>query len=198
MMVGLTGGVGAGKSAVAALLAEHGAVIIDADQIAREVVEPGTPGSQAVVARFGPGVLAAEGTLDRAGLAAIVFADPAALADLNAIVHPLVRRRTDELKVAAPAGAIVVNEVPLLAEGTYKDTFDLIVVVEAAMAIRLQRLAQRGLPADQARARIAAQATDEQRRAIADRVIVNDGTRDELAAEVGRVWVELRARAGQI
>jgi dephospho-CoA kinase len=191
MIVGLTGGVGSGKSTAAALFAEHGAVIVDADQIAREVVQPGTPGYEAVVARFGPGVVAADGTLHRPGLAAIVFADQAALADLNAIVHPLVAARSAELIAAVPTDAVIVNEVPLLAEGGNPGRYDLIVVIEAALEVRLERLTGRGLPPDQARARIAAQATDEQRRAIADIIIRNDGSRADLSAEVARVWPQI-------
>ena len=193
MIVGLTGGVGSGKSAVGSLFAERGAVIVDADVIAREVVLPSTAGFAAVVARFGPGVVAADGTLDRAGVAAIVFADSAALADLNAIVHPLVQRRSAELIAAAPPGSIVVNEVPLLVEGGRLARFDRIVVVEAVLAVRLARLAARGLPREQAMARIAAQATDAQRRAIADDIIVNDGSRAELARAVDRIWRGLGA-----
>ncbi len=193
MIVALTGGIGSGKSTVAAMFAEHGAVIVDADKIAREVVQPDTPGYAAVVARFGPGVVASDGSLDRAGIAAIVFADADALADLNAILHPLVRQRSAHLIAAAPAGSIVVNEVPLLAEGAGRGAFDRIVVVESALPVRLARLAERGLPPDQARARIAAQATDEQRRAIADEVIDNNGSRARLAAEVARVWAVLVA-----
>ncbi|PZS31075.1 MAG: dephospho-CoA kinase [Pseudonocardiales bacterium] len=193
-MVGLTGGVGAGKSAVSALLAGHGAVVVDADAIAREVVEPGTPGYDAVVARFGPGVVAADGRLDRPAIAAIVFEDEAARKDLNGIVHPLVGTRSAELMAAIPEGAIVVYDVPLLAEGDLAGGFDCVVVVEADEATRLTRLAERGLPATQARARMAAQASDEQRRAIAHEVINNDGSREALADQVRELWQRLVAR----
>lgn len=196
MRVGLTGGVGSGKSTVAALLAEHGAVIIDADAIAREVVEPGTPGFDAVVARFGADVVGSDGRLDRPRLASIVFADEAALADLNGIVHPLIGQRTAELMAAAPDGAVVVYDVPLLVENDLAAGFDVVVVVEAGLETRLERLEARGLPEADARARIAAQATDEQRRAVADEVVVNDGTREDLAAAVGAVWARLVARGG--
>jgi dephospho-CoA kinase len=193
-MVGLTGGVGAGKSAVSALLAGHGATVVDADAIAREVIEPGTAGYDAVVARFGPAVVAADGSLDRAAIAEIVFADEAARNDLNAIVHPLVGRRSAQLLVAVPEHAIVVYDVPLLVEGGLAAGFDVVVVVEAAEATRLARLAQRGLPESQARARMAAQAGDDERRAVAHEVINNDGTREALADEVRELWQRLLAR----
>jgi dephospho-CoA kinase len=194
MRVGLTGGVGSGKSTVAALLAGHGAVVIDADAIAREVVEPGTPGYQAVVARFGPDVVRADGSLDRPALAAVVFADEAARADLNAIVHPLVGQRSAELMAVAGADDLVVYDVPLLVESGLGAAFDVVVVVEAAVETRLARLVERGLAEADARARMAAQATDEQRRAVAHEVIANDGSRAELAAEVEELWRRLRAR----
>jgi dephospho-CoA kinase len=193
-MVGLTGGVGAGKSAVSALLAGHGAVVIDADAIAREVVEPGTAGYAAVVARFGPAVVAADGALDRAALAAIVFDDKAARNDLNAIVHPLVGKRSAELMAAVPADAIVVYDVPLLVEGGLAAGFDCVVVVAANEATRLTRLAERGLPEEQARARMAAQASDDERRAVAHEVLNNDGSREALADQVRELWHRLLAR----
>ncbi|MDT4958782.1 MAG: dephospho-CoA kinase [Pseudonocardiales bacterium] len=194
VMVGLTGGVGAGKSAVSALLAGHGAVVIDADAIAREVVEPGTAGFDAVVARFGSAVVSSDGGLDRAAIAAIVFEDKAARIDLNAIVHPLVGRRSAELMATVPADAVVVYDVPLLVEGGLAAGFDCVVVVEADEATRLARLAERGLPEEQARARMAAQVGDEERRAVAHEVINNDGTREALADEVRELWQRLRAR----
>lgn len=191
----LTGGVGSGKSTVGKLLAECGAKVIDADLVAREVVEPGTPGLAAIVERYGPEVLQPDGSLNRAGLAAIVFADSGALADLNAITHPLVRERSEQLLAEVDPDTIAVYEVPLLAEGgPYSpDDFDAVVVVEAALGVRLARLAERGLPPDQARARIAAQASDEQRRAIATEIISNDGSTDELARRVGQLWSQLRS-----
>ena len=195
LRIGLTGGIGSGKSTVAALLAERGARVVDADRIAREVVEPGTPGLAAVVAEFGPGVLTGEGALDRAALAAIVFGDPAARARLDGIVHPLVRARAAELVAAAPADAVVVQDVPLLVETGQAAGFDLVLVVEADPDTRVQRLVGRGLSADDARARMASQATDEQRRAVADVVLRNDGDRDALAAQVERFWTERVAPA---
>lgn len=191
MRVGLTGGVGSGKSTVAALFAEHGAMIIDADAIAREVVERGTAGFQAVVAQFGDDILGPDGALDRPALAAIVFADERRRSDLNAIVHPLVGQRVAELARAAPAEAVVVYDVPLLVENDMAGGFDLVVVVEAPAELRLERLAGRGMPEADARERIRAQASDEQRRAVADEVIVNDGSRDELAAKAHDVWARL-------
>jgi len=193
--VGLTGGLGSGKSTVAALLGEHGAVIIDADVVAREVVRAGTPGFAAVVARFGPGVLGPDGELDRAALARIVFADGAALDELNAIVHPLVGSRSAELAAAVPPGAVVVHDIPLLAENGLADRFDTVVVVEADREIRLARLAERGLTRAEAEARMAAQATDEQRRAIADEIVRNDGDLDSLARQIDRLWDRLSGSA---
>jgi dephospho-CoA kinase len=193
--VGLTGGLGSGKSTVAALLGEHGAVIIDADVVAREVVRAGTPGFAAVVARFGPDVVGRDGELDRAALARIVFADGAALDELNAIVHPLVGSRSAELAAAVPPGAVVVHDIPLLAENGLADRFDTVVVVEADREIRLARLAERGLTRAEAEARMAAQATDEKRRAIADEIVRNDGDLDSLARQVDRLWDRLSGSA---
>jgi dephospho-CoA kinase len=190
LRIGLTGGIGSGKSTVSALLAERGAVVVDADRIAREVVEPGSPGLAAVVEAFGPEVLTADGALDRPALAAVVFADPEARARLDGIVHPLVRHRTAELVAAAPEGAVVVNDVPLLVETGQAGSYDLVLVVEAEAEIRVARLVQRGLSEEDARARIAAQATDEQRRAVADVVLDNSGTPEQLAAQVDRFWTE--------
>lgn len=190
MRVALSGGVGSGKSTVAALLAGHGAVVVDADAIAREVVEPGTSGFAEVVARFGDEVVA-DGRLDRAALAGIVFNDAEALAALNAIVHPRVGRRAAELAEAAGPDAVVVYDVPLLAEQAGRHGFDAVVMVLAERETRLERLAQRGMARDDAEARMAAQASDEQRRAIADEVIDNSGTREELAAAVDALWSRL-------
>jgi dephospho-CoA kinase len=195
LRIGLTGGIGSGKSTVSGLLAARGARIVDADRIAREVVEPGTSGLAAVVAEFGPGVLTAEGALDRPALAGIVFADPAARARLDGIVHPLVRARAAELIAEVPPGAVVVQDVPLLVETGQAASYDLVVVVEADLATRVARLARRGVDEDDARARIAAQATDEQRRAVADVVLDNSGTLQDLEAQVDRFWSERVAPA---
>jgi dephospho-CoA kinase len=193
--VGLTGGLGSGKSTVTALLGQHGAVIIDADVLAREVVRAGTPGFAAVVARFGPGIIGPDGELDRAELARIVFADSAALADLNAIVHPLVGSRSAELAAAAPPGSVVVHDIPLLTENGLADRFDTVVVVEADREIRLARLAARGLPRAEAVARMAAQANDAQRRAIADEIVRNDDDLDSLARQIDKLWDSLSGSA---
>jgi dephospho-CoA kinase len=190
LRIGLTGGIGSGKSTVSALLAARGAVVIDADRIAREVVEPGTPGLAAVVEAFGEQVLRDDGSLDRAGLAAVVFADPAARRTLDGIVHPLVRARSAELAAAVPDDAVVVHDVPLLVETGRAGSYDVVLVVRADPEVRVRRLVQRGLSEEDARARIAAQATDEQRREVADVVLDNDGTEEELAAQVERFWAQ--------
>jgi dephospho-CoA kinase len=190
LRIGLTGGIGSGKSTVAALLAARGAVVVDADRIAREVVEPGTPGLAAVVGAFGPGVLADDGSLDRAALAAIVFADPEARARLDGIVHPLVRARAREVIDRAAPDAVVVQDVPLLVETGQAGAHDLVLVVETDLQTRVARLLQRGLSEEDARARIATQATDEQRRAVADVVLDNSGGPEALAEQVDRFWAE--------
>jgi dephospho-CoA kinase len=190
LRIGLTGGIGSGKSTVSALLAARGAHVVDADVLAREVVAPDTPGLAAVVEAFGDGVLTAEGALDRPALAAVVFADPEARARLDGIVHPLVRARSVELVSGLPADAVVVNDVPLLVETGQAGAYDLVLVVEADLETRVARLVQRGLTEADARARIAAQATDEQRRAVADVVLDNCGTPEELAEQVDRFWAE--------
>ena len=188
--IGLTGGIGSGKSTVSALLAERGAVIVDADRIAREVVEPGTPGLAAVVAAFGENVVGPDGGLDRPALAAVVFADPEARARLDGIVHPLVRARAAEVVAAAPPDAVLVHDIPLLVETGQAGRYELVLVVQADLDTRVARLVQRGMTEDDARARIAAQATDEQRAAGADVVLDNSGTREELASQVDRFWTE--------
>ena len=199
LSVGLTGGIGSGKSEVTRRLARRGAVIIDSDVLAREVVEPGTPGLAAVAAEFGAGVLAADGSLDRAKLAAIVFADPHRLAALNAIVHPLVRARSAALTESAAAGSestIVVHDVPLLVEAGLTGNFDLVVVVDVPESIQLDRLVRvRGMAESDAKARIAAQAGRERRLAAADYVLDNSGDLDALDAAVDRLWCWLQDRA---
>ncbi|MEV6009232.1 dephospho-CoA kinase [Streptomyces sp. NPDC051976] len=195
LSVGLTGGIGAGKSEVSRLLASYGAILIDADRIAREVVEPGTEGLAAVVAEFGTSVLTEDGTLDRPALGAIVFADESRRQALNAIVHPLVGRRSAELQAAAGPGDIVVNDVPLLAENSLAPFYDLVIVVDADPATQLDRLVRlRGMSQEEARSRMAAQATREQRLAVADVVIDNDGPLEDLEPQVRKVWQELRDR----
>lgn len=189
--VGLTGGIGAGKSEVARRLAELGAQVIDADKLAREVVAPGTEGFAEVVAAFGPEVVGEDGALDRAALGRRVFGDGEARRRLESIIHPRVRARTAELIAAQPPDAVVVNDVPLLVETGLGKGFDLVVVVLAQEATRLRRLVEvRGMSEDEARSRIAAQATDEQRRAVADVVLRNDGTLEDLRAAVDDLWRE--------
>ncbi|MEU9523112.1 dephospho-CoA kinase [Streptomyces sp. NPDC048224] len=195
LKVGLTGGIGAGKSEVSRLLVEHGAVLIDADRIAREVVAPGTPGLAAVVEAFGEGVLAEDGSLDRPKLGSIVFADPERLAVLNGIVHPLVGERSRALEEAAAEDAVVVHDVPLLTENGLAPLYDLVVVVDADPGTQLDRLVRlRGMTEHDARARMAAQATREQRREIADVVVDNDVPMEELRRRVAEVWAELVRR----
>ncbi|MFE5730969.1 dephospho-CoA kinase [Streptomyces sp. NPDC056528] len=196
LKVGLTGGIGAGKSEVSRLLVSYGAVLIDADRIAREVVEPGTPGLAAVVEAFGEGVLTAEGVLDRPKLGSLVFTDADRLATLNAIVHPLVGARSAELESRAEAGDVVVHDVPLLTENGLAPLYDLVVVVDASPETQLDRLVRlRGMAEPEARARMAAQATRAQRLAVADLVIDNDGPLDALEPQVRKVWDELARRA---
>ncbi|MFE2039591.1 dephospho-CoA kinase [Streptomyces sp. NPDC059477] len=196
LSVGLTGGIGAGKSEVSRLLVECGAVLIDADRIAREVVAPGTPGLAAVAEAFGPDVLAEDGSLDRPKLGSIVFADAGKLAVLNSIVHPLVGTRSRELETAAAEDAVVVHDVPLLAENALGPLYDVVIVVDVAPATQLDRLVRlRGMTEDDARARMAAQATREKRLEIADIVIDNDVPLDELRGRVREVWAELERRA---
>lgn len=199
LRTGLTGGIGSGKSEVSRRLAAHGAVIIDADLAARAVVAPGTPGLARVGEAFGPRVLGADGALDRERLGAIVFADPAALATLNGIVHPLVgewMRAADRTAVEAADGdVIIVHDVPLLAENRRATDFDLVIVVDVPPEIQLERLvAQRGMTPDQARARMAAQASREQRLAVADVVIDNSGSLADLDRRIAEVWTDLTRR----
>jgi dephospho-CoA kinase len=196
LRVGLTGGIGSGKSAVSGLLAGHGAVVIDADAIAREVVEPGTPGLAAVVDAFGEDVLLPDGRLDRDRVARIVFDDPASLARLNAVVHPLVGQRMRELAEQAPTDAVVVYDIPLLAENSLAGSYDVVVVVDCPVEVQLHRLVRlRGMTDADARARIAAQATREQRLAVADVVIDNAGSLEALAERVRQLWHRLQDTA---
>ncbi|MEU9265317.1 dephospho-CoA kinase [Streptomyces sp. NPDC048251] len=196
LTVGLTGGIGAGKSEVSRLLVECGAVLIDADRIAREVVAPGTPGLAAVVDAFGTDILAPDGSLDRPRLGSVVFADPEKLALLNSIVHPLVGARSRELEAAAPEDAVVVHDVPLLTENALGSLYDVVVVVDVTPETQLDRLVRfRGMTQKDARARMAAQATRDERREIADIVIDNDVPLAELHRRVKDVWADLTRRA---
>jgi len=192
LRVGLTGGIASGKSTVGRVWADLGAVLVDSDVLARRAVEPGSDGLAAVVARFGPGVLGADGVLDRAALGARVFGDDEARRDLEAIIHPRVRAMTEEAIRAAAPDAVLVHDIPLLVELHRQADYDVVVVVAASERVRLDRLVHdRGMTEDQARARLAAQATDEQRRAVADVWLVNEGSREELVAEATRVWHEV-------
>lgn len=200
LKVGLTGGIGSGKSTVAALLSSYGGVLVDADVVAREVVAPGTPGLAAVVAEFGDRVLLPDGTLDRESLGRLVFGDAARRAALNAIVHPLVGRRMDELEAAAlDSGApAVVLDVPLLAENGLAALYDEVLVVDCPVELQVARLVDlRGMAEEDARARIAAQATREQRLAVATRVVTNDGSLEDLARQVKDVWEQMLAAHGR-
>jgi dephospho-CoA kinase len=191
LRTGLTGGIGAGKSTVAVRLRELGATIVDADRIAREVVEPGTPGLAAVVEAFGPELLRPDGALDRPALGRVVFGDQEKLARLNGILHPLIGERTAALVAAAPPDAVLVHDVPLLAENHLEGAFQLVVVVWAPEQERIRRLVDdRGMTSDEARSRIRAQAGDEQRRAIADVWIDNSGSREDTLAQVEACWRE--------
>lgn len=195
--VGLTGGVASGKSTVATILVELGAVLIDADVLAREVVERGTPGLAAVVAEFGTDLLTPAGDLDRAAMGALVFADADARTRLEAIVHPLVFERIVELESHAPSDAVVVHDIPLLAESGRADTFDAVLVVHAPPELQIARMTQdRGWTREEAEARIAAQASAEERLAVATHVIDNTGTTDELRRRVEAVHASLHGTAG--
>ncbi|MHA6794124.1 dephospho-CoA kinase [Pseudonocardia bannensis] len=189
LRVGLTGGIGSGKSTVARRLVEHGAVLVDSDALAREVVAAGSEGLAEIVGTFGPELVGPDGELDRPRMASVVFGDPAARDRLNAIVHPRVRRRSDELIATAPDDAIVVQDIPLLVEGRMSPAFPLVVVVHADAEERVRRLVgSRGMPEDDARARLAAQADDADRRAAADVILDNSGTPAELEAAVDELW----------
>lgn len=195
-MVGLTGGVGAGKSTVSQMLADHGAVIVDADAIARAVVEPGTPGFQEVLDAFGDEVLYYDGMLDRKALAALVFRDPVARGKLESIIHPLVRQQSDLMTALADDDAIVVHDVPLLAETGRTEAYDVIVVVDAPEDVRIARLLHsKGWDVAAAKDRIAAQSSSAQRLAIADEVVENTGDIAELQIQVDALWERLKQRA---
>ena len=200
LRVGLTGGIGSGKSEVSRRLAEHGAVLIDADVAAREVVVPGSPGLARIAAVFGESVLRPDGSLNRERLGESVFGDPGRRAKLNEIVHPLVREwmqaaERAAVRAAAPPGPVIVHDVPLLAESRGRDGFDVVIVVDVPPQTQVERLVSlRGMPPDQARARMAAQASREQRLAVADVVIDNSGFLDDLDRRVADVWADLQRR----
>jgi len=198
LSVGLTGGIGSGKSSVAQRFAQLGAVIVDSDLIARQIVEPGQPALDEIAQRFSEGVIRPDGTLDRLGLAAIVFNDPQALADLNAIMHPKIAARSTQIVDEAPDDAVVVHDSPLLVEQGLADSFDVVVVVDCPDDIRLDRLVNlRGMAADDAAARMAAQAGRDERLAVADYVIENSGSEGQLQQQTDAVWAELVEAAAE-
>lgn len=196
LLVGLTGGIGSGKSTVAGLLAAKGAVVVDADAVARAVVEPGTPALEQLVERFGAGVLAADGSLDRQALADVAFVDDESRAALEAITHPAINEEFMRRIVEAPQDAVVVCDVPLLAESQQAQArgYPVVIVVEAPLDVRLARLATRGVPRDDAERRIAAQASDEERRALATHLVDNSGDLDALQRQVDDLWGDLLRR----
>jgi dephospho-CoA kinase len=197
LLVGLTGGIGSGKSTVADLLAARGAVVIDADAVARKVVEPGTPALAALAERFGDGILGPDGALDRPALGRLAFVDDQSRKDLEAITHPAINEEFLRRVQAAPKDAIVVCDVPLLFESTQARSrgYQVVIVVEAPRDVRLARLEQRGVPRADAEARMAAQATDEQRREIATHLVDNSGDLASLEQQVDRIWADLTAGA---
>jgi dephospho-CoA kinase len=195
MKVGLTGGIGAGKSTVADLFSQKGAVVIRSDELARQVIEPQTPGFQQVVDRFGKDFINSDGYIDRAKLAQVVFQDDAALKDLENIVHPLVRNKTNQIIEQHTSETIIVNEIPLLLEKKMESLFDFLVIVISSEKNRLERLVKRGLTKEQANARMAKQVSDDQRKAAADFLIVNDGNLDQLEADVQKIWQTLQERS---
>ena len=197
LRVGLTGGIGSGKSAVSSRLAERGAVVIDSDVLAREVVAKGTDGLAEVAEAFGDGVLTAEGELDRPAVGRIVFGDEAARRKLEAIIHPRVRARAAEIEAAAPADAVVVHDIPLLVETGQADRFDVVLVVDTPVDVQLERLtSQRGMTEAEAKQRIASQASREDRLAVADLVVDNSGTLADLDRRIDEVWAGLQDREG--
>jgi dephospho-CoA kinase len=195
MKVGLTGGIGAGKSTVADLFSQKGAVVIRSDELARQVIEPQTPGFQQVIDRFGKDFINSDGYIDRAKLAQVVFLDDAALKDLENIIHPLVRNKTNQIIEQHTSETIIVNEIPLLLEKKMESLFDFLVIVISSEKNRLERLIKRGLTNEQAIARMAKQVTDEERKAAADFLIVNDGNLDQLEADVQKIWQTLQERS---
>lgn len=196
LLVGLTGGIGAGKSTVAELLTRKGAVVVDADEVARAVVEPGQPAFDALVERFGPEVVGPDDRLDRAAVARIAFADDQSRKDLEAITHPAINTEFTRRVLEAPSDAIVVLDVPLLAESKQarERPYEAVIVVEAPRDVRQARLEARGVARADAERRMAAQASDEQRRAIASFVLDNAGGLPALARQVDEVWADLQRR----
>ncbi len=194
MKVGLTGGIGAGKSTVADMFSKLGAVVIRSDELARQVIEPNTPGFQKVLSRFGNQILQENGSIDRQKLAQIVFNDQNSLKDLEEIIHPLVRNKTNELIESQTQETIVVNEVPLLLEKKMEKMFDFLVVVISSEKNRINRLQKRGISEPEAKKRMSLQVSDEARKSSADSLITNDGNIDQLEADVAKVWQDLLER----
>jgi dephospho-CoA kinase len=195
LMVGLTGGIGAGKSTVAGMLAARGAVVVDADAIAREIVEPGTPTLAKLVERFGPEILRPDGSLDRPALAAIAFVDDETRKELEAITHPAIGAEFLRRVAEAPGDAVVVHDVPLLVESKRGFEYGAVIVVEAPIETRNDRLEARGVRRDDARRRIGLQASDEDRRKVATWVVDNAGDPGHLEKQVNEIWSELERRA---
>ena len=197
MKVGLTGGIGAGKSTVADLFAQRGAVVIRADELARQVIEKSTAGFDQVVSRFGENILDTNGEIDRAKLAAIVFNDQESLTDLENIIHPLVREKSNQIMKEQTPETIIVNEIPLLLEKGMQPLFDFLVIVISSEKNRLARLINSGFTKEQVLARMSKQVDDETRKASADFLIVNDGNLDQLEVDVEKIWQTLQERKFQ-
>lgn len=196
LKVAVTGGIGSGKSAVGEILEELGAVLIDSDELARTVIERGSPGYDQVLAAFGDEILTA-GEIDRAKLAELVFSNPDLRKRLEGIIHPLVRDAAEEIIKSAPVDSVVVNEIPLLFETDGAKRFDFVIAVQTPIELRIERLSKRGMKQYEIEKRIAAQATDDQRASIADAVVVNDGSLDELRSKVEELWfTQLQPKAG--
>jgi dephospho-CoA kinase len=196
LKVAVTGGIGSGKSAVGEILEELGAVIVDADELARTVVERGNSGYDQVIATFGDEVLTS-GEIDRAKLADLVFSDPELRKKLEGIIHPLVREAAEEIMKSAPSGSVVVNEIPLLFETNGAKRFDFVIAVQTPMELRIERLSQRGMKLYEIEKRIAAQASDQERASIANVIVVNDGSLDQLRSKVEELWfTQLQPKAG--
>jgi len=187
LTVALTGGIGSGKSLAGEFFAELGAIVIDSDQLARDVIERGTPGFDEVLAAFGDEILSS-GLIDRKKLGEIVFSDESKRKQLEAIVHPLIRTALDNVKNAAPRGAVIINQIPLLAETGGKERFDLVIAITSDIELRRSRLIARGLSAHEIEKRLAAQVQDSEREAIADYIITNHGDRDNLLRQVEQLW----------
>ncbi len=196
LKVAVTGGIGSGKSAVGEILEELGAVIVDADELARTVVERGNSGYDQVIATFGDEVLTS-GEIDRAKLADLVFSDPELRKKLEGIIHPLVREAAEEIMKSAPSGSVVVNEIPLLFETNGAKRFDFVIAVQTPMELRIERLSQRGMKLYEIEKRIAVQASDQERASIANVIVVNDGSLDQLRSKVEELWfTQLEPKAG--